>query len=114
MPKENPGIIQLLYKPISYKVKAPRGVIKKVRNYHKADWAKFGTIIDSELPSIRDTKWSQVRIENELKSLYECIDRALDITCPKRCRRIKLEARWWNEDCEKAKCAYLQGCVIMG
>ena len=91
------------HKPITYKFKCPKGSAMKARNFYKADWQKFKTIINSELPALSDGKWSQVRIEQELDALYKCIYKALDIVCPKRPRRVKQTAIWWNEDCEKAK-----------
>ena len=94
------------HKPITYKFRCPKGVIQKCRNFYKADWSKFANIINAELPALKDGKWSQVRIENELEAFYKCLYKALDTVCPERPRRLKHGAIWWNEDCEKAKGAF--------
>ena len=94
------------HKPITYHINCSKGPKTKSRNFYKADWTKFANIIESEMPPIQGGRWSQKRIEEELEVLYKYINHALDITCPARPRKAKLEAKWWNEECEKAKNAF--------
>ena len=94
------------HKPITYNFVCPKTDTKMVRNYFKADWARYKKIIESEMPPIKDGKWSQKRIEDETEILYKYHYRALDIACPERPRKNKKAAEWWNEDCEKAKNAF--------
>ena len=94
------------HKPITYRFKCPKRASRKCRNFYKADWEQFSSIINSELPALKDGKWSQVRIEQEIDALYKCLYKALDAACPERPRRVKQEAIWWNEECEKAKNAF--------
>ena len=59
-----------------------------VRNYFKADWTRFRTILEAEMPKVKGGDWSQVRIEEEVSTFYKHTYRALDIVSPQRRRKL--------------------------
>ena len=72
------------------------------RNFAKANWVKFGKYIDTNLndcPSLT----SETILEESISHLYDVIEGALDLACPKLKVKKKDTFVWWNHDCENAK-----------
>ena len=92
---------RLLY----FKVDNPGDGKVLTRNYTKANWPIFTTIVESELgppPSL----WSNSIIESASLMLTQVINSALDKACPKHLEKKRDKLFWWNQECQLAKVHY--------
>ena len=92
---------RLLY----FKVDNPGDGKVLTRNYAKANWPIFTTIVESELgppPSL----WSNSIIESASLMLTQVINSALDKACPKHFEKKRDKLFWWNQECQLAKVHY--------
>lgn len=76
------------------------------RNYSKADWPVFRSIIESDLPE-PPSEWNNDLIESSSLMMTEIITQALDIACPKHMVRQRDKLFWWNQECNNAKTKYI-------
>jgi hypothetical protein len=78
------------------------------RNYHKADWVWFQTLINTnKMKKIAKTEmWTELLVEEMTKQWYDSADKAFNKVCPLKKIKVKEEADWWDEDCEVAQQRY--------
>jgi hypothetical protein len=77
---------------------------KMGRNYHRADWARFRSLVNTnKMQKIaKRKKWTELLIEEMTKQWYDSVDKAFNKICPLKKIKIKDEAAWWDKDCEAA------------
>ena len=95
------------HKLISFIVEKPCKREILTRNYAKADWELFTSVVEKELgdPPIN---WSKENIENSVLNLNNTIEHGLNIACPKYPSRKRDKLDWWNHECEEAKFKYIR------
>ena len=94
------------HKLISYLVEKPPEGKYLTRNYAKADWVKFSSLVETHLVE-PPQQWSKQIIENSVKNLNKAIDNGFDIACPKYPTKKRDKLDWWNSECEDAKSKYV-------
>jgi hypothetical protein len=78
------------------------------RNYHRADWEKFRSLVNtSKMATIANRRrWTLLLIEAATDRWYNSVNVAFDQVCKPSKVKINNVADWWNEDCESAKRKY--------
>jgi hypothetical protein len=81
---------------------------KMGRNYHRADWVRFQTLVNTNKMKKIDKRemWTELLIDEMTRQWYESVDKAFNKVCPLKKIKIKDEADWWDEDCEVAQQRY--------
>ena len=92
---------------VSYKVDEPYSGKVLTRNYAKADWSLFSSIIEDKLPP-PPTLWSNSIIESASLMLTDVITKALEKACPQHYEKKRDKIFWWNQECHVAKSHYLR------
>ena len=94
------------HKLISYTVGVPVSETVMTRNFAKADWDVFASVVQSKLEA-PPTQWSKQTIENSILNFNSTLEIALDKACPKHPARKRDKLMWWNQECQVAKKHYI-------
>ena len=95
------------HKLLSFTLDEPQGGKILTRNYARANWSTFASIIEADLeepPSL----WSTDIIESASLMLTQLIQRAFNAACPEHLAKKRDKIFWWNLECQNAKTHYIQ------
>ena len=76
------------------------------RNYSRAKWPDFRKYISSHLKE-HPQLVSETIVEENLAHLYDIIEEAQNIACPKQRVRKRDSLVWWNQECENVRRHYI-------
>ena len=87
------------HKLISFSLDFNPDGIELTRNFDKANWKRFNSILTKCKVNNKRKIWSKETIELEVKDLMKTILHALDKVCPEHPRKCKTNnVHWWNTE----------------